>query len=337
MTGCRRRVAVIINRRAKQLVDPTERLSSVLRATRDRTQLFETHTLAELDAVASHLAREIPDAVFLAGGDGSYMAGATALRRAFRNANLGDEAIPAVGLVPGGTASTVARNWGYSGGGLLGGEDAAAYTARLLDATCTGRARSVPRPTLEVTDDTHTRIGFILGAGLVSRFFELYERAGAGGYRSALAIVARIFASSLGRGHLAREVLAPVPCIVETDGMRAPFARVSLVVASVVRDLGLGMRVLYRAGEAQERFHVVASELGPSALGPQLPLVLLGRPLLGKRRLDTLTSQLRLSFPHPEGTYVLDGELFGTARVEANAGPVLRVLQVPSARRERYP
>jgi hypothetical protein len=177
-----------------------------------------------------------------------------------------------------------------------------------------------------VTDLDAERVGFIVGAGLVSRFFEVYEREGARGYAGAASIVARVFAGSFARGALARRILTPDPCTIEVDGERAALDRTSLVCASVVRDLGLGLRLLYRAAESHDRFHVVASPLGPSALGPQLPLVLAGRPLLGAGRVDTLAGRLTLRFGESDGAYVLDGELLRSPEVAVTAGPVLRVL-----------
>ena len=292
--------------------------------------------MADLDAAADELAREVPDAIVLAGGDGSYMAGVTALVRSFAAAGRSEDALPPIALAPGGTVSTVARNWGFRGGGLLSGSEykAARYAARLLDAVARGRATVTERPTLRAADERATRVGFIVGAGLVSRFFEVYDEEGARGYRGAASIVARVFAGSFARGVLAQRILTPVPCTITVDGVVAPFDRTSLVCASVVRDLGIGMHLLYRAGEEQDRFHVVATPLGPSRLGPQLPLVLAGRPLLGAGNVDTLARSVELRFGGGEDggqtarAYVLDGELLRAERVVVTAGPVLRILSV---------
>ena len=330
-TAARTRVVVVVNRRARRLeagagVHP---LLDVLRERRRGVRVLETHSMAELDAAAEDLAREVPDAIVLAGGDGSYMAGITALVRAFAAAGRSEDALPAIALAPGGTVSTVARNWGFRGGGLFspGEAEAARYAARLLDAVSRGQAHGTLRPTLRAKDDAAERVGFIFGAGLVSRFFEVYDEEGARGYRGAASIVARIFAGSFSRGTLARRVLTPVPCVLEIDGVRANEEEVSLVCASVVRDLGIGMRLLYRAAEEHERFHVVATPLGPAKLGPQLPLVLAGRPLLGAGNVDTLARRLELRF-EGGGAYVLDGELLRTECVVVTAGPVLRILSV---------
>lgn len=329
-------IVTIVNRRAHRLegTGGSRSLLDVLRARRPGVRVIETHSMADLDAAAEELARAVPDAVVLAGGDGSYMAGVTALVRSFAAAGRSEDALPPIALAPGGTVSTVARNWGFRGGGLFsrGEEKAARYASRLLDAISQRRARSTPRPTLRVADDRATRVGFIVGAGLVSRFFEVYDAEGARGYRGAASIVARVFAGSFARGALADRVLTPVPCTIDVDGVRAPFDRTSLVCASVVRDLGIGIHLLYRAAEEHERFHVVATPLGPSKLGPQLPLVLAGRPLLGAANVDALARSLDLDFRGGErggdGAYVLDGELLRAQRVRVAPGPVLHVLSV---------
>jgi diacylglycerol kinase (ATP) len=137
--------------------------------------------------------------------------------------------------------------------------------------------------------------------------------------------VARVFAGSFVGSRFARTVLEPTPCAITVDGAVAPFDCVSLLCASVVRDLGLNMRLTYRAGESFERFHTVGTPLGPRALGPQMPLVLAGRPLVGPR-IDTLSAEVTLRFEAGRGAYVLDGDLFRADAVSVTAGPVLRVL-----------
>lgn len=307
------RAHVIVNRRAGRL-DQAGALLAELRRPRPGVRVLETRSREELgEAVGYILATNPEAAVVLAGGDGTHMAGVSALAGA-----LGDERLPPIALAPGGTVNTVARNWGLSG-------DPVRYTARLLDAISASAVRSVRRPTLRVReDDARERVGFIAGAGLVARFFEAYEERGAKGNALAAKIVARVFAGSVVGSPFARSILDPVPCAVTVDGAPAPFPHVSLLCASVVRDVGLGLRLLYRAGSSLDRFHVVATPLGPRALGPQMPLVLAGRPLVGPR-VDALAEALRLSFPE-RGAYVLDGELLFARDVEVSAGPILDVL-----------
>ena len=100
----------------------------------------------------------------------------------------------------------------------------------------------------------------------------------------------------------------------------------SLIAASVVRDLGLHMRLLYRAASRSDRFHLVASSLSARDLGPQLPRVLAGRRLAGDGHVDALVREAELTFTEPPGRYILDGDVFQAERVTVSPGPVLDYL-----------
>jgi diacylglycerol kinase (ATP) len=312
------RVIVVLNRNARHL-QQRGRLLDVFTEPREGVRVVETRSMAELDRVAADIARDVPDAVVLAGGDGSYTAGITALARSLGENALGN--LP-IALAPGGTASTVPKDWDWRSG----------------DATVRARAvmreldvlRTTRRPTLRVRDSAASspRIGFIFGAGLVARFFEVYEREGANGERGAAKIVARIFAGSFVGGRTAKHVLTPHPCAIEVDGAPAPFDRASLVAASVIKDLGLHMRLLHRAAEATDRFHFVATPAPPRTLAPQMFRVLSGIPLRDPK-IDTLAGRVTLRFPEGTGAYVLDGELLRSDVVEVEAGPTLRFVDVP--------
>jgi diacylglycerol kinase family enzyme len=304
-------VAVIVNRRARHLAANDAPALVAIRTAARGAKLFETASLAELDDAARAAASEGAHAVLLAGGDGSYMAGVTAIARAF-----GDRALPEIALAPGGTVSTVARDVGVRG-------PRARSAARVVRAAIEASGSAVRQPTLRVNES----IGFIFGAGLVASFFDAYYAAPRQGYAGAARIVARIFASSFVGGALARKILEPQPCTLLVDGEARPSAAYSLIAASVVRDLGLHMLLTYRAGVAEDRFHVVASPLGPKALGPQMPLVLAGRKLLGRDHTDALAREIVVRFPN-EASYVLDGELLRAREVRVTPGPVL-TLRIP--------
>jgi diacylglycerol kinase (ATP) len=309
------RVDVVVNRLARHLVDERGLLLHVRRASTEAgAELHETRSLEELETVARRIRERGSDCVVLAGGDGSYMAGVTALGRAF------GATVPRVAFVPGGTAGTVLRNWGYRGSRSSPGQ----YTRRVIVAAARGTARVTPRPTLRVKDDAgRDAVGFIFGAGLVANFFDAYYANPRQGYAAAAAIVARVFVGSPFRGAFARRVLAAVPSVLTVDGREEPSRAYSLVAASVVRNLGLHMMVLYRAAEEHDRVHLVASALGAGSLGPQLPRVLAGRPIRGKDHVDTLAREFVLRFTEGRASYVLDGELLGAREVQVSAGPVL--------------
>ena len=311
-------VDVIVNPNARKLASDTAlRRTLWTAARRGNARVHETRTLHDLERVAREIAARSTDAVVLAGGDGSHMAGISALSRA-----CGGE-LPPIALAPCGTVCTVARNFG-----IIGGQRR--WTERIVLAACSGAARREGRATLRVRDDVGgERVGFIFGAGLVARFFDTYDRAPRQGLVTAARIAARVFAGSFFGLPFARSVLEPTRCEVSIDGGPPAGDEWSLLLASVVRDVGLHLIAAYRAGEVKGRFHVVASGLPPHARGPQLPRVLAGRPLRGDPRIDVLARSLRIAHRAPAGGYVLDGDVFRAREAQIEDGPPLRLLLPP--------
>ena len=309
-------VDVVVNRTARHLGDGSALRDAIAReAARCGARLHETESLGELDVAARAIAAAGTDAVVLAGGDGSHMGGLSALARAF------DGAPPPVALAPGGTVCTVARNLGMRGASR-------AWAEHVVRAACARDARFVEHPTLRVRDDAGgDRVGFIFGAGLVARFFDEYYGGGPQGILPAAGIAARVFAGSLVGSTLARRVLSPAACTVTVDGETHAARAWSLVLASVVRDVGLHVRATYRAGEERGRFHVVASGLPPRGLALQVPRVLSGRAMRGGPHVDALAASLRVSFDGDDSrAYVLDGDLMHASEARVDAGPTIRVL-----------
>jgi methylmalonyl-CoA mutase cobalamin-binding subunit len=322
-------IDVVLNLKAHGLARPGGIRGAIERAAeRGRARVHETTTIDDLEEVARGIAARGTHGVVLAGGDGSYMAGLTALARAHAGRGL-----PPIAFAPGGTVCTVARNLGMTGG-------ARAYAARIVEAACNGGTRAVAQSTLRVRDDGGgDRVGFIFGAGLVLRFFEAYYAAPRQGLVAAARLVARVFAGSLSGSAFAKHVLHPARCSLQVDRggeTRTTGARDelednhewSLVLASVIRDVGLHVLVPYRAGEETDRFHLVASGLPPRALGMQLPRALRGLPLTGEPRVDVLARSVRVAFENDDGGYVLDGDVFRARAVKVEPGPVFTLLRL---------
>ncbi len=274
-----------------------------------------TESVQELDQVASEILAAGAERVVLCGGDGTYMAGVSALARA-----AGAGPLPEVVLAPAGTVATVARNLGQRAGLL--------ETVRRATGP-TPRGELVRSPTLRVQGGSEPeRIGFIFGTGLVARFFERYYSGSRLGYRAALGIVLRVFAGSFFSDSYSRSVLDPLPCRVSIDGQSLSSEAFSLVLCSVVRDVGLHLWVPHRAAEDPERPHLVASSLSPRRLGPQAPRVFLGRGLRDADGFDGLVNEFRVEFPG-DGPYVLDGDLLHAREVSVRAGPMISVRTYP--------
>lgn len=314
------RIDIIANTNARAYRKQASLIGDIRRIAAGVANVHGTTHVDELEAICSEIAARGADLVILSGGDGSFMAGVTALVRAFDHRPL-----PRIALLPGGTVATVARNFGMQGSPVP-------LLERLLSnpsAFATTRSGTLcVRQTLG--GETVERVGFIFGTGLVARFFDLYYADGARGYPGAARITARIFVDSFYGGPYARRVLTPMPCSIDTDGERVEGERWSLVCAAVVKDLGIGMKVNYRAGEDLERVHLVASQLPPHLLGPRAPLVLLGKHMGGKGHVDRLVQSFTVRF-EPDGPYVLDGDMLRASEISVSAGPAIDVVTLRRA------
>ncbi len=321
-------IHVIANVNARGLSARSEAIARLEGLARGRARLHLTHDVSELPGVMSQVVESDCRLVVLVGGDGTFMSGATAIIDALRG-----RPSPTIGLLPMGTVGTTARNFGDRGDPeVLLDRWIAAFREPAGARAHPFGIQVIDRPTLRIRsrrsgdDASETRIGFIFGTGLVARFFEVYEAEGAGGIPLAGRIVARIFTESIVGGPLATRVLTPMPCELWVEGRRHEADGLSLLCASVVRDLGLGMKVSYRAGERTDRVHLVASCLPPRHLGPRMPYVMMGRTIGGQGHVDGLVESFEVRFPDESGPYVVDGDIFRAKSVEVTPGPVLPII-----------
>ncbi len=305
------KVALLVNARAGRIRREAD-LERRLVAAAGGAKAYTTQTVAELGQVAADLAQWAPEVVVLCGGDGSVMEGVTALERAF-----GASPLPALVFAPAGTAATIGRRFAQP-------RDPVLAVRRIVQAE---GIETVVTPTLDVRGGDERRVGFIFGTGLVARFFERYEEAGAPGYAGAARIALGLVGGAMLRTQFARSVLDPMPCRVTVDGRQLEADAFSLVIASVIRDVGLGIRITHRAAEDPRRPHVVAMWLPAPRLVRHVPSVLAGRPLRGDGVFDALASELVVEMPSGGGAYVLDGDLLRASRVVVRAGPRVKVVR----------
>jgi hypothetical protein len=272
--------------------------------------VWVTSSLDELDALAPRIVGS--DRVALCGGDGTFMAGVTALAR------VSTGVLPPLALIPAGTVATVARHWGAAG-------ELTAAVDRFLRLGV--GVLTDEHATLRIEADGVVRHGFTFGTGLVARFFDRYDAGGAGGLPAADRIFARVFAGSLFGDAYASSVLDPLPCQLAVEGRTLVPKAYSLIVSSVLETVGLGIRVTHRASEDPLRPHLVASSLPARKLGPQAPRALMGLPLRGPGGFDDLVRSFTVRFAG-SGPYVFDGDLFQAHEIQVSAGPRIAVVRV---------
>jgi diacylglycerol kinase (ATP) len=270
-------------------------------------------TLDELDAAAHRIITDGVRRVLIVGGDGTVMTAISAMHRAALGRPL-----PVFSITHAGTVGTIARSLGMR-----------TPVLKAIEGICGERhPPTFSQPTLALDPpDGRPRIGFIFGAGLVSSFFEEYDGAG-GGLGAAAAITARLFVGALLGTRYAKSVLAPTPCRLTVDGKCLGPDAWGVIVCSVLRDVGLHVRVTYRGSEDPRRPHLVATPIGPRELGANFPRVLGGKPIRGAGTFDGLVGEFRLDFDDGPGTFVLDGDTLAGSSVTVRAGPVVEMLRL---------
>lgn len=332
------RLGIIVNPRARRASQPgiVSELEAICRRTPGLSfRIFLTRSPAELDAAMQSLADLGTDILAPCGGDGTLTATLSAAYRVF------GPSLPSFLPLAGGTINTIARNLGANEPpqkrltkvlhSLAHHRDGLAHR---LQATVLVRSHGeLPlnfqtlSPRGDIPQVSGERIGFLCSAAMGARFLAAYTATPHRGLLSASVLAIRTIASSLipGGGPLARWLFSPLPTELWVDGLRQSEPTYQLLIASTVPDVGLGMRVPWRAGSVTDRFHLIASSLSTVKNALQVPRMLRGEPLRGSPHLDTLASTSTLKFEQPE-PIVLDGELFCAQRLDLSIGPTLRVI-----------
>ena len=305
------KLAVVVNsnargvRRAPGLV---QRLRAVVG---DLGEVVVTHTPAELTECARRCAADGVDLVAICGGDGTNLATLTELVHAY-----GADRLPRLALLRGGTVNTIAGNLGIRG-------RPEELAARLVVAVRGGHIATFDQDLLTVDG----RYGFLFASLMGARFLEAYYRNSmTPGPAWAALLAVRTAASSLVQGPFAGWLFAPTATELIVDGERLPDARYRLLVASVVPDVGIGMRVAWQAGQKARHFHLIASGISTTSMALQLPRVVTGRPLAGAPHVDRLATRVQVRFAAPL-SYTLDGDLFRAETLDLAIGPRIAIVK----------
>jgi len=261
-------------------------------------------------AVEAHnVAQEQPSIIGIHGGDGTVHWTLTALLRAY-----GDRPLPSLVLLPGGTMNVVASSL-----------DVAAKPEKLLaQLAADQRAGAAPelvrRHCLKIKDE----YGFVFGTGLIANFLEEYYAKGEYGACRALWVLARSVSSEAVGGSYSRHIFRRFQGRVWVDGQVLPWNALLGVGAATVPEVGMGFRMIHRAGEHPHRFGVLAMHSSPLALTLDLAAVRQGRGISPKRAWSEVATRVVIEPDGPETLYTVDGDLYrARGNLNIDLGPEL--------------
>lgn len=306
-------IGVVVNPRAsgnRGRPDMAARLAAVVGGD---GEVVQTANLEALDHALTLFHDRGYDVLAVSGGDGSLC---HAISRAV--GLWGEDHLPAFVPLRGGTINNVSRSIG-------GPARPEALLGKVMSAYRSSRPFStMDRPLLRVNGSLY---GSIVGAGLITHFLEQYYEGTNPGPLSAAGLLLRCGVSWVAGTSFIRGIVPSLKGRAECDGESLPWEEYTLVLASSVRHIGLGVQPFYLSGRKVGYFHVLAGRPTPGQLLSRLPRFRRGFPAGIDTLYDNIARRFRVDFAEPQ-SFTVDGELFPAVRVlEIEAGPAVRFVR----------
>ena len=241
--------------------------------------------------------KERIDVLGISGGDGTLHHTLTAMIRTY-----GDEPLPPVAILRGGTMNTIARSFGIFG-------ETPQLTVRAGRQPPARACRSIPwfeREILQVGDT----YGFIFGNGIIYNFLHEYYATGSPSPATAAQLILRAAGSTMVRGPLAKRIYKRFHARVVADGDRWACEDFITVAAAVVEQIGLGFKPFYRVQRAAAtRSRCSASTPTRSASSPSCRNILAGKPMRRDKVIDQAARHVVFEADEPL-EYIIDGDTY---------------------------
>ena len=246
------------SRRNRRYPEQMRRLAYIL----GRDDSYElTNRIDDVGDAARQFRDSGIDVLALNGGDGTNHVTLTKFIEVY-----GDEPLPKIALLRGGTMNTVSNAIGVKG-------TPARLLANLVEKYYTNQPfETTHRDLLRVTDESGSRYGFIFGNGVVANFLELYYGTGEPSPAVAAKLLAKAVASLPFDSEINRQLFKPFTARVELDEEVWPSRDYTAVLASTVDQIGLGFRPFIRCQERKHAFHILGVMEGPLGVALRLPL-----------------------------------------------------------------
>jgi diacylglycerol kinase family enzyme len=274
-----------------------------------------TRSLDDLYRVCEEFKKERIEILGISGGDGTMHHTLTAMIKTY-----GEQELPLVAMLRGGTMNTIANSLGIKG-----------VTSKLLFELVDKHRLAQPfevfeKEVLQVGD----KYGFIFGNGIIYNFLHEYYATGNPSPPTAAKLISRAAASAMVRGPLAQRIYRRFRAKVVADGDRWACEDFITVAAAVVREIGLGFTPFYRCEEQPRKFAVLGIHTNALGFVSELPRIFAGKPMRRDKVIDAVAGEVcftpmeadRLEYIIDGDTYVCDGDL------TLKMGPRLRFIRL---------
>ena len=294
-------IGVIVNPRAagnRRRPHRIERFRAILG---DDGEVVATRDLADLEATLVRFHDRDFDIVAVCGGDGSFYHAVSRLVRIW-----GGDALPLLLPLRGGTINNLSRTI------RARRRRPESMLAHVVKDYRQGHTHEITQR--DLINVNGTDYGYIVGAGLIVNFLRLYYSGKNPGPLRAFWLLAQLGVSNIFRTSLIQGVVKPFDADIDCDGERVPFRAFTMVLASSVAHIGLGVKPFYLSARKRGYFHVLAGPATATQLLRRLGRFFRGFPANLERLHDTMARDVTIEFAEPTA-YTINGELLDPVRV----------------------
>jgi diacylglycerol kinase family enzyme len=272
-----------------------------------------TKSLDDLYRVCEEFKKERIEVLGISGGDGTMHHTLTAMIKTY-----GDQPLPLVAILRGGTMNTIANSLGIRG-------ETPKLLFELVDKHRRGQELDVfEREVLQVGD----KYGFIFGNGIIYNFLHEYYATGDPSPSTAAKLILSAAASTMVSGPLSQRIYRRFHARVVADGDEWACEDFITVAAAVVEQIGLGFRLFYRCNERPASFAVLG--IHTSALGfvTELGRIRAGKSMRRDKVIDAVAREVIFSSDE-QLEYIIDGDTYICAdSLTLRTGPRLRFVRL---------
>jgi len=273
----------------------------------------ETRNVNELPGVAEEFIEQGIDTIAVNGGDGTLHLVLTAFVNVY-----GDRPLPRVISLRGGTMNTMSNSLKIKG-----------KTLSILDKAVEKYKRGEPfkekqQHLIKVND----KYGFMSGAGIISKFLDVYYSGSSTGPWQATKLIGKGVASAVLRTEFTKELFRPTPALVRVENSKLDPEEYTVILACTIRELGLGFVPTPRAYDKPGHFHFLAATIKPFQVIPKLPAIWLGRDLVHPEVQFSDAASEAVVEPRGLLRWMVDGEMYDAQEpLHYTTGPAITVIE----------
>ncbi len=301
-------LGIIINPQASGNKRNPKREGRLAEITGDDGTVVATRDLTHMREVLRGFHNSKIDILCVCGGDGSFFHAVSEAVKIW-----GDDRLPLMLPLRAGTINNLSRTIGARR------KRPESMLMHVMKDFRQGRTHQVTERELIKVNGEH--YGYIVGCGLIVNFLRLYYSGDRPGPVRAFYLLIKLAASQVLGTTLIRGVVHPFEADITCDGERLPFRSFTMMLASTVAHIGLGVRPFYLSARKPGFFHLLAGPATTWQLLSKLPRFFRGFPSGLETLHDTIAARVRLEFASPQ-SFTINGELLGPVdALEIESGP----------------